>query len=256
MRISPGIAVPPGSPINTYFNITQSAGCPFGAFTAYGGSSGGSCLLTSGNGTTNNGAGFHFDAVGSVFVAVRDANGNLDDFQAVGILAPDPTRGGDCLDSTEDFLITWVAIDTIHMPQSGAGGPGAVSGSCTVGQLSEGYLGGIYHRLYSEQAAPGTNWVCFRIDAGGGDSVGGRVVVQSVSGGAPRTDTNAAACATGWNGLGGPHPLASGTTGGVSYLLDTYSGGGEVWLCFAVGGSGTRVVIPTGPGPGISWDFD
>jgi hypothetical protein len=254
---------PPGPVVHPHFSITQSS-CSSGSFSAgldgYGFlDTWKSCELMTGSATTNSGSPFSFTAVGgiAVFTSYVGYGGGYGGFHAVGLITPDSTKGGDCVNGIKDFTIIWLAIDGLRMPQGGTGGPGPFSGTCNSGQISEGGLAGVYHRIYVEQAAPGTTWVCFRVDGGGGYEVGGRIVVQSVSGSAPRTDTNAAACGTsGWNGMIGPHPLANGTTGGVSYLVDIYSGGGEVWVCVAVGGNGTRVIVPVGPGPAVAWDLD
>jgi len=92
--------------------------------------------------------------------------------------------------------------------------------------------------------------VCFRVDNGAGDAVGGAVLVNTaVSPTVPTVTTGNLCNGAQGNTLAGPHPLADVNVLGQPVFLDTYAGpdsNGTVWVCESVDGMADTVVVPVG----------
>jgi hypothetical protein len=123
-------------------------------------------------------------------------------------------------------------------------------------------VAGGHLRLRVKQAGPSAVWVCVRV-AAGGLSEGGKLTLTLPGlggGGIPSVDSDSAACGTAPNNQApGPHPiLGPGSVGGQQVLLDTWSSGGEAWVCAELGTTNTRVkiAVPGVSGGGVTWEPD
>lgn len=130
---------------------------------------------------------------------------------------------------------------------------GFPSDDCTTGTVVDGYVNGSYVKLRVQQPDAQTTWICERFESGG-VAQGTKTIITTPgvsSPGLPTTDGAATACASPGNGVPGPHPTLKGAVGDpsdppyVPFLLDTYLGAGQAWLCLQAGSAFTgRVIVP------------
>lgn len=129
--------------------------------------------------------------------------------------------------------------------------PGAASAadadSCQT-ELARGYILDTFLVVGFDRSVPEATRVCFRVDDGRGTNHGRvyTITTPGASVGVPRVDASWDACgAAVGNQAPGPHPALAGTIGGQPVHADTYSGGGETWVCVRAGAVMLRVIVPS-----------
>lgn len=134
---------------------------------------------------------------------------------------------------------------------------GYPSDDCLYGTtLAEGFAAGNYVRVRAASAGSNETWICVRAE-GPSLTAGGKFVVTGAGfslPALPSTDTNVTACATqGGNTVPGPHPLLKGQLGDpgdpstyVPFLIDSWAGNGDAWVCVGAGDVKVRAKVSTG----------